>query len=431
MESAALAGKGDWLLDFSDGELQNASTGSDNYDVSSRVTRRTLITGVATVATLVAGGLRYGPNVLASDEDDDGSDNSGPGSGGGGQSEDDSGGHGLPPAESEQVVGATIVQIIDERFEPNNILIETGQLVTWVNQDGDDHTASGRGMDTGVIHPGAEGSVTFLEPGEFNYTCNFHPEMLGLVTVTGESKATPAADESSAQAGDAPTTLEIDIVDFAFEPEVATIAVGGTVTWTNAGQAPHTVLGAFADSDIMDPSVSFDWTFDEPGTFEYQCGLHPAMIGTIEVVAAGSASSAEASPAAIASGEPEGVWLLDFAFDDPGLLPTQRAIVSLQPDGVLSADLIALENSGSVTNGHGTWSVDGTGQITSEWFMLLADSASGDVTTVAINEIAEIGADDMYAGTLEVVLTSENGEQSQSSGASAGHKLSSHPVDQP
>ena len=28
-------------------------------------------------------------------------------------------------------------------------------------------------MDTGVVDPGSEGSVTFLEPGEYQYTCSF------------------------------------------------------------------------------------------------------------------------------------------------------------------------------------------------------------------------------------------------------------------
>ena len=71
------------------------------------------------------------------------------------------------PGAEHQVADVTTVRIVDERFEPNNILIETGQTVTWENQDDDQHTASGRGMDTGVINPGSKGTVTFLDPGDF------------------------------------------------------------------------------------------------------------------------------------------------------------------------------------------------------------------------------------------------------------------------
>ena len=50
-------------------------------------------------------------------------------------------------------------RFIDETFIPNHIAIETGQTVTWINGDDDDHTASGRGMDSGIMTPGSSGSV--------------------------------------------------------------------------------------------------------------------------------------------------------------------------------------------------------------------------------------------------------------------------------
>jgi len=246
-------------------------------------TRRRILGGAA---ALIAASIGAGSGVLAhGGDDDEDEDQSGPGGG-----HDDEDHHGPPPEQSTQVADVTTVRIVDERFEPNNILIETGQTVTWENQDDDQHTASGRDMDTGVINPGSNGKVTFLEPGEFNYSCNFHPEMLGLVTVTGESKATPQASPEASPVA-AAMEFAIKIIDFAFDPEKATVAVGGTVTWNNAGKTPHTIYADWAKSDILNPGDTFSHVFAKAGTFEYQCGLHPAMVGTIQVVEGGTPSS--------------------------------------------------------------------------------------------------------------------------------------------
>ena len=58
--------------------------------------------------------------------------------------------------------------------------------------------------------------------------------------------------------------------------------------WAFGGELPHTVTasdGSF-DSGIMQPGQTFSFTFDELGSFHYSCILHPAMMGTITVVAA-------------------------------------------------------------------------------------------------------------------------------------------------
>jgi plastocyanin len=86
--------------------------------------------------------------------------------------------------------------------------------------------------------------------------------------------------EAEAQGGAA-----VSIVDFAFQPAGVEVAVGGTVTWTNTGQAPHTVTaddGSF-DSGQLAPGASFSQTFNTAGTFTYHCSIHPQMTGTITV----------------------------------------------------------------------------------------------------------------------------------------------------
>jgi plastocyanin len=71
-----------------------------------------------------------------------------------------------------------------------------------------------------------------------------------------------------------------------YDPNILTVPVGTTVTWTNIGAAPHTVTsddGASFDSGNMDPQVAFSFTAASPGTFTYHCNYHPWMTGEIDV----------------------------------------------------------------------------------------------------------------------------------------------------
>jgi plastocyanin len=91
----------------------------------------------------------------------------------------------------------------------------------------------------------------------------------------------------------------VSIVDFAFQPASIEVPAGSTVTWTNAGAAPHTVTaddGAF-DSGQLKPGESFSQTFTTPGTYTYHCEIHPQMMGTM-VVTEAAAAAAPAAPAA-------------------------------------------------------------------------------------------------------------------------------------
>jgi len=78
-----------------------------------------------------------------------------------------------------------------------------------------------------------------------------------------------------------------------FIPSMVTIDVGGEVTWENDDTAAHTVTsgtpaegpdGHF-DSSLVMAGSSFSHTFDEAGSFDYFCMVHPWMVGTVIVEA--------------------------------------------------------------------------------------------------------------------------------------------------
>ena len=82
--------------------------------------------------------------------------------------------------------------------------------------------------------------------------------------------------------------IEVKIDNFVFNPQQVTVHAGDTVTWVNHDDIPHTVTSktlAFR-SKALDTNDKYSFTFTAPGTFEYFCGLHPHMQGSIVVEAA-------------------------------------------------------------------------------------------------------------------------------------------------
>ena len=107
-----------------------------------------------------------------------------------------------------------------------------------------------------------------------------------LVLASGFAAIDPAAAIGPVRAPSAEVEVEVDVVDFAFNPETLEVAIGTTVVFTNRGAAPHTATsddGAF-DSGRIDSGASFSLTFDAPGTYAYHCEFHPNMRATITVV---------------------------------------------------------------------------------------------------------------------------------------------------
>ncbi len=109
---------------------------------------------------------------------------------------------GAPAQYGEQVdmtnKSTVAMQIVDSKtnssgydFQYTNIKIKVGTTVTWANVSGAPHTAtSGQGtpdgkFDTGNIATGGAVSkgITFNTPGTYYYYCQYHPSMVGEITV--------------------------------------------------------------------------------------------------------------------------------------------------------------------------------------------------------------------------------------------------------
>jgi len=106
-----------------------------------------------------------------------------------------------------------------------------------------------------------------------------------LVLVMSQNKSQVS---TTTPVGTAPTTTttvpnSIVIKNFSFNPSTLTVKVGTVVTWTNEDSVTHTVESNTFNSGNLKKGDTFQFTFNTVGTFNYNCGPHPAMIGTIVV----------------------------------------------------------------------------------------------------------------------------------------------------
>jgi plastocyanin len=82
-----------------------------------------------------------------------------------------------------------------------------------------------------------------------------------------------------------PATSRVSIDNFTFKPDVLTVRAGTTVVFENDDDIPHTVVatdGTFR-SGALDSEDKFTFTFDQSGTYDYFCSLHPHMMGKVIV----------------------------------------------------------------------------------------------------------------------------------------------------
>jgi plastocyanin len=108
---------------------------------------------------------------------------------------------------------------------------------------------------------------------------------VALLTLPAIAVAATSAPPVAAPASEEQMGTGVTIVDFAFQPAYVVVAAGSTVSWYNAGAAPHTAtsdVGAF-DSGTLGSGGGFSTTFWTPGVYGYHCAIHPSMVGTVQV----------------------------------------------------------------------------------------------------------------------------------------------------
>ncbi|MFC1912366.1 cupredoxin family copper-binding protein [Chloroflexota bacterium] len=117
-------------------------------------------------------------------------------------------------------------------------------------------------------------------------------------TVSSPSPLAPAPYVPSEGSPLAPTTeeppatplqIEVTIDGLAFNPAVLNVPIGAIVVWYNNDSVTHTVTArdnSFGSGNLSpgEPGDTFRYIFEQSGTFEYYCKIHPSMVGKIIII---------------------------------------------------------------------------------------------------------------------------------------------------
>ena len=102
----------------------------------------------------------------------------------------------------------------------------------------------------------------------------------------GKAKPTATSTQDPAMRPEA----QIVLSGSTFQPKEITVKAGTKVTWINQDSFAHTVTAGTRDnpSGLFDSKNlagggTFSYVFDQPGTYNYFCGIHSGMDGTVIV----------------------------------------------------------------------------------------------------------------------------------------------------
>ncbi len=245
-----------------------------------------------------------------------------------------------PQATNTPVAGTADVTIQNFAFTPQHLTVLVGTTVRWTNADSAPHTATSDNgtFSSGTLNQGQSWQYTFTTPGTYAYHCGVHPGMTGTITVVTSmgNTPTPAPSQTAPPSTTAapsqtappsttaapsqtapPGVANVVIQNYAFNPVTLTVQIGTTVRWTNLDNDNHTVSsnsGLF-DSGVLGPNGTFQFTFTAPGTYGYECLVHPGFMPAAIVV---QATAGTATPAATAIATPTQVPGPIFSDVNPG-----------------------------------------------------------------------------------------------------------------
>lgn len=148
-----------------------------------------------------------------------------------------------------------------------------------------------------ISEPG-QASISYeVSPMRLSRGARIAPAIASLILVLAacsSSGSGASADGGGASDGAASGGAggdQVELTGFAFSPSELTVAAGTTVTFVNNDSSPHTVTegsdGTAADGARFDEDVAageeVTVTFDEAGTYQVTCKLHPDMNMTVTV----------------------------------------------------------------------------------------------------------------------------------------------------
>jgi plastocyanin len=123
-----------------------------------------------------------------------------------------------------------------------------------------------------------------------------------ILDLAEEESDTVELEEEVMEEPAGPTTVHVEIpvgtsvpgceeTNECFSPADVTINAGDTVHWMNVDTAAHTVTGGSPsdgpsgvfDSSLVMADSTYEFKFDDAGSYDYFCMVHPWMVGSVTV----------------------------------------------------------------------------------------------------------------------------------------------------
>ncbi|MGH9177906.1 MAG: cupredoxin domain-containing protein [Acidimicrobiales bacterium] len=101
-----------------------------------------------------------------------------------------------------------------------------------------------------------------------------------------DTTASTTAGDGGAGGSGASASASVTMADFAFSPTELTVASGDVISLQNDDSVPHTFTSDGAGFDVrVEAGASGDARVatSTPGTYDFQCTIHPAMAGKVTV----------------------------------------------------------------------------------------------------------------------------------------------------
>jgi predicted secreted protein with PEFG-CTERM motif len=174
-------------------------------------------------------------------------------------------------------------------------------------------------------------------------------------------------------------------------PAEVTVDVGGEVTWSNDDTAAHTVtsgmpsdadsVGALFDSGLMLAGSTYSWNFEEVGTVDYFCIVHPWMQGIVVV------QEAEAEENGMEGAEEIMVEITNSDAGAGEMMTVSVEITHMDGDAVehVNYDVMATQDGVTVLDDTGVHDHDGIMDHTTMALPMAASDASPVEVTVTFN----------------------------------------------
>lgn len=85
-----------------------------------------------------------------------------------------------------------------------------------------------------------------------------------------------------------PSSVTVQIINYAFVPENVSIQANTTITWINNDTVAHYIVSDSGsplalDSGVINPGGSYSHAFAINGIYPYHCSIHPFMKGNVTV----------------------------------------------------------------------------------------------------------------------------------------------------